>query len=144
YVLVTKRRPNTNITPVHIYDINQLEAMHLGDISWREVDAMTIRHCFCKAGILPDAPENATATSPSIPISSIVNQQDPVADAEKQLEAALDNLASTGALQPANHMSLDALLNPEGESDEMDKATVMKEAEEVIYLLVELGGLVVK
>jgi len=30
------------ITPSQIYEINQLQAMHIADLAWREVDTMTI------------------------------------------------------------------------------------------------------
>ena len=35
---------------------------------------------------------------------------------EKQVEVALDDLVSTGALQPKNRMDIESLLNPIGES----------------------------
>jgi hypothetical protein len=44
---------DTGITPSEIYDIDQLQAMHLADAAWHEVDTTTIRHCWQKAGILP-------------------------------------------------------------------------------------------
>lgn len=53
--------------------------------------------------------------TPSIPISSILNQQDPVIDAEKEVKAALETLVATGVLQSNNRMSIEALLNPQEE-----------------------------
>jgi hypothetical protein len=41
---------------------------------------------------------------------------DPVAHAEKQVEAALDDLVATGALQKSNQMDIESLLNPAEES----------------------------
>ena len=43
--------------------------------------------------------------------------------AEKLVVDALDDLESTGALQAMNRMSIEALLNPEGERETMDEAT---------------------
>jgi hypothetical protein len=58
---------------------------------------------------------------PSIPITSLLqdpseSQTDPVVHAEKEVEAALNDLVATGALQTKNQMDLESLLNPEGES----------------------------
>jgi len=58
---------------------------------------------------------------PSIPISSLLHdpatsEADPVAQAEKQVEAALDDLVATGALQGKNRMDIESLLNPADES----------------------------
>ena len=65
-------------------------------MAWHEVNASTIQHCWQKAGILPEFP--SSPLTPSIPISLILNQQDPVSDAEKEVEAALENLVTTGVL----------------------------------------------
>ena len=55
---------------------------------------------------------------PSIPIASLLSAQtdDPIVQVEKQVEVALDDLVSTGALQPKNRMDIESLLNPIGES----------------------------
>jgi len=60
-------------------------------------------------------------TEPSIPISSLLHanspvQTDPVTHAERQVEDALDELVTMGALQTRNRMDIEALLNPAGES----------------------------
>jgi hypothetical protein len=47
-------RYDSGITPSQIYDINQLEGMRLAQTAWNDVDASTIRHCWLKAGILPE------------------------------------------------------------------------------------------
>lgn len=113
-------RYDEGITPAEIYDIDQLQAMRLADLAWREVDTTTIRNCWLKAGILPDIDSPATSTAPLIPISSLLHDSpseiDPVAHAEKQVEAALDDLVATGALQKSNRMDIESLLNPAGES----------------------------
>jgi hypothetical protein len=41
---------------------------------------------------------------------------DLVVHAERQVEDAIDNLVTTGALQKTNRMDIESLLNPEGES----------------------------
>jgi hypothetical protein len=38
-------RYDDSVTPAHIYDINQLQAMRLAEVAWREVDTTTIRNC---------------------------------------------------------------------------------------------------
>ena len=43
----------------------------------------------------------------------------PVAEVEKQVEAALDDLIIKGALQPCNCMDIKNLLNPAGESQDL-------------------------
>ena len=49
----------------------------------------------------------------------------PVAQAERQVKAALDDLVATlaGALQKKNQMDIKALLNPEGESLNMTETS---------------------
>jgi len=91
----------------------------MADLAWSDVDTTTIRNCWRKAGILPDV-ESSSASQPSIPISSLLHdssaQMDPIANAERQVEVALDNLVATGALQKTNRMYIESLLNPVGES----------------------------
>jgi hypothetical protein len=41
---------------------------------------------------------------------------DPIKNAEKQVEAMLDDLVATGALQHGNRMDIKSLLNPYAES----------------------------
>ena len=116
------------VTPSQIYELDQLEAMRLANAAWQEVDATTIRNCWHKAGILPDALFSSSSSLPlTIPISSLIcgqnTVQDPVSEAERELSNALDDLESTGALQPSNRMSIKSLLNPPGESSTVDKTT---------------------
>jgi hypothetical protein len=120
-------RYDRGVTPSEIYDIDQLEAMRLADAAWREVDATTIRHCWLKATIVPNAPSLPTA-DPIIPISSLLNtdsthHENPIAVAKKEVEAALDELMSTGALQKDNRMDLESLLNPVDESQIMTETS---------------------
>src|SRR5882762_786157 len=60
-------------------------------------------------------------SQPSIPITSLLqdpseSQIDPVAHAEEQVEAVLNDLVATGALQAKNRMDIKSLLNPVSES----------------------------
>jgi hypothetical protein len=95
--------------------------MRIADAAWRNVDTTTIRNCWRKARILPEMDSSASRTiQPSIPVSSLLHdptsETDPVAQAEKQVEAALDDLVATGALQGKNRMDIESLLNPADES----------------------------
>ena len=107
-----------------IYNINQLQAMRLANAAWQEVDTTSIRNCWQKAGILPKRNPSSPATNPSIPVSSLLFDEpstsqmasDPVSQAEKEVQLALDDLVSTGALQKRNRMDLESLLNPSGEA----------------------------
>lgn len=102
--------------------------MRLADLAWHDVDTTTIRNCWKKAGILPDMlPSSSPTNQPSIPISSLLDDtgtnESCVVAAEQEVEAALDNLITTGALQMTNRMDLEALLNPEGESEVMTETS---------------------
>ncbi|KAF8801777.1 hypothetical protein BYT27DRAFT_7226676 [Phlegmacium glaucopus] len=88
------------ITPSKIYNINQLQALCLADLAWCDVDTTTIWNCWRKAGILPEMDLSSSNTNqPSIPISSLLHnsshQMDPVAHAERDIEATLDDLVET-------------------------------------------------
>ena len=113
---------DAGVTPLAIYDINQLEAMRLAHNAWHEVDADTIRHCWRKADILPDPP---TIPPPHIPISSMLidTASNPLVFTENLVTAALDDLVLRGVLQASNRMSLEELLNPSDESFGIDETT---------------------
>jgi hypothetical protein len=102
--------------------------MQLANAAWHEVDTTIIRRCWNKVAILP-AVDRSTPIQPAVPISLLLNannaanQECPIANAEKQVKIALDDLVSTGALQASNRMSIEALLNPEGESQAMEETT---------------------
>ena len=95
--------------------------MQIADLAWCEVDTMTIWNCWRKAGILPESAESHPI-NPSIPISLLLQhpseslQENPAVEAKREVEAALDDLVATGALQKTNQMDIESLLNPEGES----------------------------
>ncbi len=94
YIQRAIERYNADVTPSAIYDINQLQAMRLADLAWHEVDTTTIRHCWRKAGILPDTGPSESVPQPSVPISSLLHtpsyDQDPIATVENELRHALD------------------------------------------------------
>jgi len=119
---------DADITPSKIYNIDQLQAMCLADIAWREVDTTTIRNCWHKASILPNINSpNSVPAPPTIPILSLLHtpspDQDPIAKAEDRLRRALDDLEQTGMLQSENRMDIETLLNPPEESWTMDATT---------------------
>jgi len=126
------------VTPAEIYDINQLQAMRMADVAWGEVDTTTIRNCWRKAGVLPDTDPSIQLpiTPPSVPIASLIHdppsQMDPIAQAEKQVETALDELVATGALQTRNRMDIESLLNPAGESQILTETSDMEIYQAVI------------
>lgn len=89
----------------------------MAEATWYDVDATTIRNCWKKAGILPtNATPSQSSSQPLITVLALLINGTTEKAAEKQVEAALDELVFTGALQKANHMNVDSLLNPPGES----------------------------
>jgi len=64
-------------------------------------------------------------------------QNVPMTEAEKHLDETLDALEATGVLQSANRMCLEALLNPENESTNMDEST----DEEIFQAVMDTKGL---
>ena len=129
YIQRAIHRYDEGITPSEIYDIDQLQAMRLAEAAWNEVDTTTIRNCWEKAGILPPMDMPRSLATPSVPISSLIHDmphhesEAPLLKAEAEVEAALNNLESTGVLHKSNRMSIEALLNPMDESQVMDGST---------------------
>jgi hypothetical protein len=74
--------------------------MRLADAAWQAVDSTTIQNCWQKSGILP-ATSDSSSTQPS-PVNHNLHQEDPIASAKKSVEATLDDLVLTGALQNIN------------------------------------------
>lgn len=120
-------RYDRGVTPSEIYAINQLKAMRLANAAWNEVDATTIQHCWHKAGILPSM--DSPSINPTIPIAFLLDtnstshhqENDPLSRAESEVESALDDLISTGALQQCNRMDIEQLLNPVDESQVIEE-----------------------
>ena len=79
--------------------------------------------------------EPTPTTQPSISISSLLNnlpvQTSIIADAERQVEEAIDELVMRGALQTRNRMDIKSLLNPAGESQ-----ILMEASDKEIYLAI--------
>jgi hypothetical protein len=93
---------DSGITPSEIYNIDQLQAMHLTQNAWLEVDTSTIWHCWEKAGILLAMTNVVPLTQSAVPVSLLVHPEDPISGAKDQLTMALDKLESTGLLQNSN------------------------------------------
>jgi hypothetical protein len=113
-------RYDNDVSPALIYEIDQLEAMRLADVAWREVDTTTIRNCWRKAGIIPDTLYKPSTTSTlSVPVSSLLNSEplEGVDRAEKDISDSLNQLEERGVLQKRNRMDLEDLLNPASEEE---------------------------
>ena len=108
--------------------------MQIADLAWHEVDTTTIQNCWRKAEILPEI--LTPAPQPTIPISSLLNvssvHPDPIIQAERQVEEALNDLVATGALQKDNWMDIESLLNPEGKSHVMTESTDLEIYQDVM------------
>lgn len=88
--------------------------MRLADAAWYEVDTTTIRNCWRKAGIIPDALyEQAVTSTPTIPVFSLLNSE-PLegVDCAKDISDSLNHLEALGVLHKRNRMDLEELLNP--------------------------------
>jgi hypothetical protein len=112
-------RYDEGVTPGEIYNIDQLQAMRLADISWKEVTKDTIANCWRKSGILPtvdtlrdeedmdshDGQENdMTPDADSTPDPAITA-------AEEALVQVLDELQEVGVLQKENLVDIEDLVN---------------------------------
>ena len=97
---------DSDIPTALIYEINQLEAMRLADAAWSEVDTTTIRNCWKKTGILPEALNyKAKTPTPTVSISYLLNS-------DSMVTSSLDQLETRGILQKRNRMKLEEFLNP--------------------------------
>ena len=76
-------RYDGDISPLLIYEIDQLKAMQIADIAWKEVTVETIHNCWYKTGILPESLLNPSdVPTPSVPISTLLNQPGPTVELE--------------------------------------------------------------
>jgi hypothetical protein len=129
---------DTGTSPSSIYNIDQLEAMRLAEAAWKDVDTITIAHCWRKAAILPISNLHSTHLAPAIPVSVLLNENcsnfdvdmdmemdgaDLLADVEHSVEVAMDDLQSRGVLQNCNRMDINSLLNPEIERNSICDTT---------------------
>ncbi len=80
----------------------------MADQAWDAVETKTISNCWRKSGILP-----------SIQMIAPLEDVEPVLKIEDLLSDSLDFLVATGALQRANVMSVEFLLNPLDEHGSM-------------------------
>lgn len=71
YIECTIDQYNSSVTPSEIYDINQLKAMQLAKTAWNEIDTITIRYCWYKAGIFSDI--NQPAAQSLILFTALLN-----------------------------------------------------------------------
>ncbi|KAJ6576133.1 hypothetical protein DFH09DRAFT_1311572 [Mycena vulgaris] len=107
-------RYDEGITPVHIYDIDQLQAMRLAALAWQEVTKDTIANCWQKAGILPTADavsdddrsdagvDNLNVQRPRQPhTADPTGGLDPAADAQAALSRVLDELQKEQVIEDA-------------------------------------------
>ena len=95
--------------------------MRMAESTWRDMDTTTIQNCWHKSGILPEIPASSPVIQPSIPISSLLHaisesHMDPLAQAEKQVENALDDLQTRGVLHRDHRLDIESLLNPQNEA----------------------------
>ncbi|KAJ6617328.1 hypothetical protein B0H10DRAFT_2033776 [Mycena sp. CBHHK59/15] len=126
-------RYEQDIPPTKIYNINQLEAMRMADLAWREVSQHTIFNCWKKTGNLPDSllasPSGTSSRRRSSSMSTLTSLpsshsghhgptimktttpptddcEDDIADAEQELESAVSQLQATGILRASNALNL--------------------------------------
>lgn len=125
-------RYDDDISPATIYQINQLEAMRIAELAWEAVKETAIYHCWVKSGILPtsliSAKPSSTSTSPTAAHTestkaASLSESDPLAEAEKGLSDVLDELQDRGALQKANRINVEELINHPDEQILIDLTT---------------------
>lgn len=95
--------------------------MRMAESAWRDVDTTTIQNCWHKSGILLEIPASSPVIQPSIPISSLLHaisksHMDPLAQAKKQVENALDDLQTKGVLHQDHRLDIESLLNPQNKA----------------------------
>jgi hypothetical protein len=79
------------------------------------VNTTTIHNCWHKSGILPEF-SLTPIQPPVVPISALIHNdslpEDSIKHAENNVQDALDELITRGALQVKNWMDIESLLNP--------------------------------
>ncbi|KAJ6529833.1 hypothetical protein B0H19DRAFT_1332979 [Mycena capillaripes] len=137
-------RYDSGVTPGEIYRIDQLTAMRLADEAWGYVTQETIRNCWRKTGIIPEARFNPNASSTSLSslsslstltpsesedelevpeggISTVCGRRvrshlvDDVGDPEQALLNVMGQLEQVGVLQRVNMLDLEELVNMQDE-----------------------------
>lgn len=90
----------------NIYFIDQLEGMRLAKEAWSFVTERTIANCWKHAGILHPSQVESTATNMPVP---------EVKEAESELSKALEEMVVTENVTSKNLLTVDELLDVEGE-----------------------------
>lgn len=121
---------DSGITPTLIYELNQLKAMRMAAQAWDAVEAKTIANCWRKSGILPQAIMPLEDTEPVIKIEDLLSD-------------SLDSLVATGALQQANVMSIEFLLNPPDEHGSMHAPITDEEIYQEVLQSQEVEGITI-
>ncbi|KAI7957779.1 hypothetical protein MJO29_001978 [Puccinia striiformis f. sp. tritici] len=106
-----------------IFNVNQLVAMKMATQAWANVSQATISNCWGKTKITNQASMNC---------SEKVDKA--IQDTNKSIESQLDTLQQIGLVLPVNRMSIEHLLNPDGENNE---AARMWSNEEIFELVEE-------
>lgn len=118
---------NNGSTLASIYNIDILEAMHLADAAWWEVNITTIQHCWQYAGILPEFAPGPSLPPPTIPIASLIHSSNVtdlgVVQAESAIDYAFSNFIKRGALQASSQMDIKSLLKPAAEAETFTEVT---------------------
>jgi hypothetical protein len=114
-------RYDTGVTPVDIYNIDQLQAMRLAEQAWGKVTQGTIANCWRKSGILPTADtasdDGEDSDSPDSCVLRVSDGTGPIpADpALQQAEAALPEVLGefqeVRVLQRKNVIDIEDLIN---------------------------------
>ncbi|KAH9468531.1 hypothetical protein Pst134EA_033366 [Puccinia striiformis f. sp. tritici] len=106
-----------------IFNVDQLVAMKMATQAWANVSQATISNCWGKTKIT-----NQASTNCSEKVDKAIQ------DTHKSIESQLDTLQQIGLVLPGNRMSIEHLLNPEGENTE---AARMWSNEEIFELVEE-------
>ncbi|KAJ6566334.1 hypothetical protein B0H19DRAFT_1257573 [Mycena capillaripes] len=118
-------RYDSGVTPGEIYRIDQLTAMRLADEAWGYVTQETIRNCWRKTGIIPEARFNPNASSTSLSSLSSLSTLT-TSESEDELEvpeggistallSVMGQLEQVGVPQRVNMLDLEELVNMQDE-----------------------------
>ncbi|KNE96110.1 hypothetical protein PSTG_10532 [Puccinia striiformis f. sp. tritici PST-78] len=108
-----------------IFNVNQLMAMKMATRAWQNVSKTTISNCWGATKITGKINQGC-----SDEIEKAANKESSL------IERQLDTLEHIGAVLPANRMTIDCLLNPEGENTQ---AARVWSNEEIFELVKEEG-----
>ncbi|KAH9441410.1 hypothetical protein Pst134EB_030076 [Puccinia striiformis f. sp. tritici] len=100
-----------------VFNINQLEAMHLARSAWESVTQQTIANCWRHTGILPSPTDTVLETTP-VQQGSIAKDKD-LEDIVEKTKQSLEKLSRYPGLPESckkSRISIENLLNPISES----------------------------